>query len=149
MEEDMKAIIEKEFEKLLRIPVLLFGSVKDGKKEIIKRLMDNQAKEERLEVTYDIMLDKIAKEHLIKELNEKMFNEAKFSEETEKQLFGMTYRIMKAADRDKQKELIVLERLDTQRLESENKINELIKKTLIIEVMFTKKKNKQNRKRLE
>ena len=46
-------------------------------------------------------------------------------EETEENLFGMTYRIMKAADWSKQNKLIILERrFDTQRLERENKIKE-------------------------
>ena len=67
------------------------------------------------------ILEKICRE----EINKDMLNEANFFEKTKQKLFGMTYRIMKAADWGEQKELIILERrLDTQRLERSYKIKE-------------------------
>ena len=46
-------------------------------------------------------------------------------EETEEKLFGMAHRIMKATHWDYQEELIILEKkMDTEKLESENKIKE-------------------------
>ena len=52
-----------------------------------------------------------------------MLNETKFLEETEEKLFGTTYRIMDAAHWSYQKKLLSLEeKLETQRLKSENKI---------------------------
>ena len=105
MRKEIKSITEEEFKKLPSKPDLLLGSQK-RKTELEEKLKDNQMEEERLEVAYDkIKWDKIVKEYLIKELNNEMFNESKLFEEKGKQLFGMTYRIMKAADWGKQKEL--------------------------------------------
>ena len=123
---------------------LLLGSEKGKLKAGI---IINKMEEEGLEADYDKIIQvKIVKEHLIKDLNKKMLNEARLLEETEEKLFGMTYRITKSADWGKQKELIILKRrLDTQRLESGNKINELIKKISKIEVMITEEINELNR----
>ena len=123
---------------------LLLGSEKGKLKAGI---IINQMEEEGLEADYDKIIQvKIVKEHLIKDLNKKMLNEARLLEETEEKLFGMTYRITKSANWGKQKELIILKRrLDTQRLESGNKINELIKKISKIEVMITEEIYELNR----
>ena len=54
-------------------------------------------------------------------------------EETVEKLFGIAYRIMKSTDWGKQKELITLgRRLDTQRLEREDKIKEYETKIKLI-----------------
>ena len=86
--------------------------------------MYNQMEEGSLEATYDkTILDKIVNEHWIEKINKEMLNEAKLLKETEKDLFGMAYRIMKAIHWSHQKELILLEKqLDTQKLECKNKI---------------------------
>ena len=110
MEKEIEAIIEEEFQKLPRKLDILRESAK-RKKELEKRLMGNQIEEETLGAEYDkIMQDKIVKEHFLEELNKKMLNEAKLHEETEKKLFGMTYRIMKASHWSHQKGLILLEK---------------------------------------
>ena len=54
-----------------------------------------------------------------------MSNESKLLEETEEKLFGMSYTIMNALYRHRQKKLSLLEeKLKTQKLESEKKIKE-------------------------
>ena len=63
MEKEIKAIIEKEFKKLSNRP-------EEGEKELEERLTENQIENEKLEVTCEnILVDKIVKEYLIKELN--------------------------------------------------------------------------------
>ena len=69
------------------------------------------------------MRNKILEKLCIKEIKSEILNEITLLEETEEKLFGMACRIMKAIDWDCQEELILLEKkLDTQRLESENRI---------------------------
>ena len=88
---------------------------------LIKKLLLEEKKLE--EIKDKIMRNGILQELNIKEINKEMLNEEEFLEETQEKLFGMAYRIMKANDWGKQKELIILERrLDTQKLERENKI---------------------------
>ena len=126
MEEEINAMIEAEMKK-----DLLFGfeKIKRKKIELDERLMDNLIEkllleEKRLEeMNVKIMRNRILEKLCIKEVNKEMLNQAKLLEETEEKLFGMPYRIMKATHWDCQNELILLERkLDTQKLENENKI---------------------------
>ena len=55
-------------------------------------------------------------------MSEGHYIEKMLSETKQKKLFGMAYRIMNAIDWGCQKELSLLEQLDTQKLKSENKI---------------------------
>ena len=55
-------------------------------------------------------------------MSEGHYIEKMLSETKQKKLFGMAYRIMNAIDWGYQKELSLLEQLDTQKLKSENKI---------------------------
>ena len=71
------------------------------------------------------MRNKILEKLCMKEIKSEILNEIKLLEETEEKLFGMAHRIMKATHWDYQEELIILEKkMDTEKLESENKIKE-------------------------